>query len=548
MEEQSIEYTIDIVDNVEFDVSKEPRFENDTNPIVIYYWKYIVLNNIGYPTTTIKAQVGKQGTYDNPPELPNPFVDIPLYQSQSKNILDKQFYGPSTSRAIIPGKSYKNKKYPKGGELKSSINPQPIFFTAKVVDETTNQGISGVSVKNNPTLPDLPDQETTTDSDGSFTVQTKGGKDKIQKLTFNVKKYESTEITISTQNGSISSNTSIIPLTPNSKSLNSSILKSKGNTDDQNQEIINFGKLKEGFVSLTVKTLQFEVKQRLLPFIIKKLLCTPYGICNPIGLIEKAKLAKEKNDLKGILGSSILSEAKKLIGNGLTCPPNIQGLNEIINLKNKLTKQLNKLQNGLNSITDFITTLNTIVSTSKKSIPPLKATVAATSFIPSTSITPIPVGPILIAKDAIKILDDLIDITSPKLEISKFQLGFLKGEIKKVIDLLSLVDLITSLCASELSNNSTGTLTPQTSVSNELLRSTQEQSNQLSPIVTNVNGFEMAVVEVGNEIGGELTRRQAIAKNTQGIIMLKGDPSFSSNDQILIDELVFYIKQNDLKA
>ena len=79
MEEQSIEYTIDIVDNVEFDVSKEPRFENDTNPIVIYYWKYIVLNNIGYPTTTIKAQVGKQGTYDNPPELPNPFVDIPLY-------------------------------------------------------------------------------------------------------------------------------------------------------------------------------------------------------------------------------------------------------------------------------------------------------------------------------------------------------------------------------------------------------------------------------------------------------------------------------------
>ena len=58
----------------------------------------------------------------------------------------------------------------------------------------------------------------------------------------------------------------------------------------------------------------------------------------------------------------------------------------------------------------------------------------------------------------------------------------------------------------------------------------------------------MAVVEVGNEIGGELTRRQAIAKNTQGIIMLKGDPSFSSNDQILIDELVFYIKQNDLKA
>jgi hypothetical protein len=30
--------------------------------------------------------------------------------------------------------------------------------------------------------------------------------------------------------------------------------------------------------------------------------------------------------------------------------------------------------------------------------------------------------------------------------------------------------------------------------------------------------------------------------------MLKGEPSFSSNDQILIDELIFYIEQNDLKA
>ena len=30
--------------------------------------------------------------------------------------------------------------------------------------------------------------------------------------------------------------------------------------------------------------------------------------------------------------------------------------------------------------------------------------------------------------------------------------------------------------------------------------------------------------------------------------MLQGEPSFSSNDQILIDELVFYIEQNDLKS
>ena len=45
-----------------------------------------------------------------------------------------------------------------------------------------------------------------------------------------------------------------------------------------------------------------------------------------------------------------------------------------------------------------------------------------------------------------------------------------------------------------------------------------------------------------------LKRRRAIARNKQGVVMLKGDWSFSSIDQILIDELVFYIQQNNLKA
>ena len=45
-----------------------------------------------------------------------------------------------------------------------------------------------------------------------------------------------------------------------------------------------------------------------------------------------------------------------------------------------------------------------------------------------------------------------------------------------------------------------------------------------------------------------LKRRRAIARNKNGVIMLTGEWSFSSIDQILIDDLVFYIQQNNLKA
>ena len=62
-----------------------------------------------------------------------------------------------------------------------------------------------------------------------------------------------------------------------------------------------------------------------------------------------------------------------------------------------------------------------------------------------------------------------------------------------------------------------------------------------------VNGFTLSVAELNKEVGS-LKPRQAIAKNKDGVILLKGEPSFSATEQVLIDELVFYIKSNNLKA
>lgn len=72
----------------------------------------------------------------------------------------------------------------------------------------------------------------------------------------------------------------------------------------------------------------------------------------------------------------------------------------------------------------------------------------------------------------------------------------------------------------------------------------EEEEEKLEPFV---NGFNISVIELNKEVG-TLKPRQAIAKNKDGIIQLKGEPSFSATDQVLIDELIFYIKSNDLKA
>jgi len=82
----------------------------------------------------------------------------------------------------------------------------------------------------------------------------------------------------------------------------------------------------------------------------------------------------------------------------------------------------------------------------------------------------------------------------------------------------------------------------------ELLALSEQATEQGEPQVKIVNGFDMSVEVVDKAQVGELPRRQAIAKNSKGIIVLRGEPSFSAEDQILIDELSFYIQINNLKA
>ena len=244
----------------------------------------------------------------------------------------------------------------------------------------------------------------------------------------------------------------------------------------------------------------------------------------------------------------VKQELQKLLSGKLSCPSDIEGLNKIIDLKNKLTKQLNNLYTQIDSINKIIDPINEFIPPTEIAIKTAKTSIDVLSFIPSTVATPIPVGPILAGLKAIDVLQGLINQGKSKLGAATSAISSLINNLQKVIDLLEMIDMVIGSCAKELN----GTLNEQeqlsNQLSNQLLKSTQQQSQQLSPVITNFNGFKMDVITLTDQSINGLERRQATAKNSQGIIMLKGDPSFSSNDQILIDELVFYIKQNDLKA
>ena len=143
--------------------------------------------------------------------------------------------------------------------------------------------------------------------------------------------------------------------------------------------------------------------------------------------------------------------------------------------------------------------------------------------------------------------DELEKLEEKSEGISKatlVSLVFVIAGTATVVLLLKSIDQMTQECAEE---NGVTDL-ELTAINQELLDLSEEEAEDGNPVVGNTNGFIFSVETDNSNPVGTLKRRFAVGKDSRGITLLKGEPSFSSSDQILIDELVFYIQQNDLKA
>ena len=143
--------------------------------------------------------------------------------------------------------------------------------------------------------------------------------------------------------------------------------------------------------------------------------------------------------------------------------------------------------------------------------------------------------------DELEKLEEKSEGTSKATLVS---LVFVIAGTATVILLLKSIDQMAQECAEE--NGVTDLELEE--INQELLDLTEEEAEDGNPVLGNVNGFIFSVETDNSNPVGTLKRRFAVAKDSRGITLLRGEPSFSSSDQILIDELVFYIQQNDLKA
>jgi hypothetical protein len=224
-----------------------------------------------------------------------------------------------------------------------------------------------------------------------------------------------------------------------------------------------------------------------------------------------------------------------------TCLPQNE-LQNILNLRNSLIDKLNTTSKTIDSLSKSLNPLSTIVDTTSTTLKTIRTTrIAANAGL--ALITPPLVVPGAIPA-AINIAKDLEELLTPQVTVAKNSitsittaLDYTNSIFLKLKNLLLSIDQYLIGCGVN-----TNDLTP---LDNKL----QQLEESLNNINTDNNTYKGFILEIIEEpYSPTVNRRKAIAKNTQGIILLSSPLTFSTENQVLINEIKLLIDSNNLKA
>ena len=238
--------------------------------------------------------------------------------------------------------------------------------------------------------------------------------------------------------------------------------------------------------------------------------------------------------------SSLTQRAEK------SCP-NRDGMMQVIRQKNKATRELNNIFRRIATVTALagvFLSLRSALSSARISLFSIP--------LPTTlGIPPGPAGGVIFSQPIGNTLT--LDETVDKIKENENRFGNINRALLSAVLMLTIViarivrlnqqlDEIVNECSEELGEEFTSE-----ALSEELIALATEEVEDGNPRTTNVNGFNLEV-QVDDMAVGSLKRRFAVARDSNGVIVLRGEKSLSASDQILIDELAYYIQVNDLKA
>lgn len=225
-----------------------------------------------------------------------------------------------------------------------------------------------------------------------------------------------------------------------------------------------------------------------------------------------------------------------------SCPPQNE-LIKIIKLRNQLVSVLNQLKNNVikirnttNPLKTLLTVLDTVVTTLK--LLPIPTAVGGAG---------IPMGAIVTVGDTLAITKE--KITSFKSSIEAFTAiqEYIIQTVDQILAQIKILDALIEKCAKKaieeggdpnLINNLL--ITDNNNLISDLQDSGENDKNMY-------NGFKLEIL-IDDKNTTRFPKRYAVAKTPNGVIVLRGESSFSSSPDVLIEEIKFIINRDNLKV
>jgi hypothetical protein len=248
------------------------------------------------------------------------------------------------------------------------------------------------------------------------------------------------------------------------------------------------------------------------------------------------------NQLLDPIANKLLSQITSPDG---TCVSQ-QILNETISQRNGLVLQLNDIGNNLNKLTNTLTGLSNYLILAQTVIKLIKTSKIATSIaakiLPTVpGIVPATISDLEDAKNQITFTDtgtSKLDKIQGSVSAAAISVSIVNGYILSIVNTLNSLDIILTKCSPD------STFAP---ISKDINDSADAQKQAETTInQTTYNGFIIEIEEI--PYTPTVTRRRAIGKNQQGIVLIQTELSFTTNPQTLITELKLIIDRDNLKA
>lgn len=245
-------------------------------------------------------------------------------------------------------------------------------------------------------------------------------------------------------------------------------------------------------------------------------------------------IARQVGNIQGKLVSQIESQVLSVLSKFSSECPNAKEIEKIIKIKNNLLKNINALERRLQTVRRVANKLDRTISSIKGVIRVIKSIPIPTAIIPPQSGgVGIPISVLTKYSDALiklnKLLDGLEADKAGILGVVDIATATLLA-VKKRLEAIDIAIQECSKDSAELSQIVSTTQPPQ---------NTGSEGTPLDPDYY-YKGYILEIVKDPNS-PTIAPRRYAIAKDKQGVIVLYGPSSFSSDTKVLLDEIKFRI-------